>query len=74
MIGFLCGYGACILTVLTYLALAEWRVRRHKLRGNYFDARSPFRIVSRGPAPIQERSEELIARTARRAMRRHESR
>lgn len=68
VVAFLAGFGACALVYV----FAEWlssRPRRHRMTGNYFDARSHFRIVSRGPAPIVERSEELIARTARRMMR-----
>lgn len=68
VVAFLAGIGTCGL----FHVVAAWlssRPRRHRMTGNYFDARSHFRIVSRGPAPIVERSEELIARAARRMMR-----
>lgn len=42
------------------------RPRRSRMDGSYFDARKPFAIVSRGQQHGPERSEELIARTARR--------
>lgn len=47
----------------------EWastRPRRHRLRGNYFDPRSPFAIVRVGPDAAPERSGERVDRMAQR--------
>jgi hypothetical protein len=66
-LGAVLGFGLYALLTFLWEALSA-RVRRHVLRGNYFDARQPFRIASRGPAPHQERPETLIARDARRMM------
>lgn len=70
-------FAAGALTTLIIVAVLfvylEWRSRRPRKarqRGNYFDARQPFRIEYRGPARGPERSDDLIAREARRIMRR----
>lgn len=70
MIAFICGFGLCALVMF---GLEAWsrRTRRHRQRGNYFDARQPFAIEGRGPTWAPERSEELIAREARRLVRGH---
>ena len=56
--------------LLCGLAFAAWewasnRPRRHRLRGNYFDARAPFAITSIG-GPVEERSDERVDRMAHR--------
>lgn len=48
-------------------AIWEWasnRPTRHRIRANYFDARSPFAIVRVGPDTKPERSQESIERNA----------
>jgi len=72
ILAFLCGFGTCALLVFAYEAWTS-RPRRFVQRGNYRDARSPFRIESRGPEPVVERPETLIAREARRAIGRGEA-
>lgn len=66
-----CGFALAVLLFAAYFGFQEWRssrCHRHRQQGNYSDARQPFRIV-RGPQDHTERSEMLIAREARRAMR-----
>lgn len=67
----LCGFALAVLLFAAYFTFHEWRSSRrrgHRQHGDYSDARQPFRIV-RGPQAHTERSEVLIAREARRAMR-----
>ena len=50
-------------------AVWEWassRPRRHRLRANYFDARSPFAIVRVGRDAAPERTDERVDRVAAR--------
>ncbi len=70
MTTFLCGFALCA----ALLALWEWLSARSRrptpssLTGSYRDARRPFAIVAGRSAEAPERSEELIAREARRLM------
>ena len=60
--GIIIGFFICALIV----AMIEFRQKlRHKMRGNYFDARAPFAIVRVGQ-PANERSDAQIEKTARR--------
>lgn len=66
------GFGLCAM-IVAGISVVQWlssRPRRSRMDGSYHDARKPFAIVSGGPAHGPERSDELIARTARRMMRR----
>jgi hypothetical protein len=56
--------------LLSGIAFAAWewasnRPRRHRIRGNYFDARAPFAITSIG-GPVKERSDAHVDRVAHR--------
>jgi len=60
--GIVIGVTVCAVIV----AVIEFRPKlRHKLRGNYFDARAPFEIARVG-GPIEERSDARIDKFARR--------
>ncbi len=68
VIGALLGAGAIGLAILAY----EWatsRPRKARQRGNYFRADQPFAIIGKPAAHGPERSDDLIARQARRLMR-----
>lgn len=59
--------------ITIYIEVRSRRPRRHKLRGNYFDARQPFAIKSVGGS-VTERSDDEIEKCAQRLGRLRERR
>lgn len=62
------GVGLCAGGIVIWEWLAS-RPRLSRTAGAYRDARKPFSIVAQGQAHGPERSDDLIAREARRMMR-----